>query len=62
MFPALEIDEIAGGCFSESPGIRDGAAGVDGVAMKGEFADCRGVPAFGRVDSKFCWSICGDEC
>lgn len=40
--------------FSDSPGIGDGAKGVEGEGTtKGEFADCKGVPVF-EIDGRFC--------
>lgn len=46
MFPAVDSDETPGLIFSESPGMGDGTMEVEGDgAMKGEFADCKGVPA-----------------
>lgn len=49
------IEEIPELSFSDSPGIGDGAKGVEGDGTtNGEFADCKGVPAFVRDVSKFC--------
>lgn len=63
IFPALGRDEMLEFTFSDSPGIGDGAKGVEGDGIiKGEFADCKGVPAFVIEDSRFCWSICGEGC
>ena len=49
------IEEIPALSFSDSPGIGDGAKGVEGEGTtNGEFADCKGVPAFVTGVSKFC--------
>lgn len=43
--------------------IMEPEKGVGGEGtIKGEFADCKGVPAFVSDVSRFCWSICGEEC
>ena len=47
IFPAFERDEMPEFSFSDSPGIGDGAKGVEGDGTtKGEFAACNGVPVF----------------
>lgn len=62
IFPVFESEETPDMGFSGS-GIGDGAKGVEGDGTtKGELADCKGVPAFVRDVSRFCWSTCGEEC
>lgn len=62
-FPAFESEETPGIGFSESPGMGDGAKGVEGEGTtKGELADCKGVPVLVRDGGRFCWSTCGEEC
>lgn len=62
VFPACVCDVTVEMGFSESPGIGDGAAGVEGDGTtKGELADCKGVPVLGMDESRLCWSTCGEE-
>lgn len=58
--PAFGTDVMPEICFS-SPGIGEGAIGVEGDGSNGELADCKGVPVFIWDDSRLCWSSWGEE-
>lgn len=58
VFPAFVSVETPEVGFSESPGIGDGATGVEGDSTtKGELADCKGGTLV-MDESRFCWSTC----
>ena len=54
-FPAFVCAETPDVGFSDSPGIGDGAIGVEGDGTtKGELADCKGVPVLVMDESRLC--------